>query len=57
AEYRDMLLGIPLLGDLNVARLIICGDSNLVVRQMRGEMDCKSPGLKLLRRQAWNTLR
>ncbi|OWY96071.1 reverse transcriptase, partial [Phytophthora megakarya] len=24
---------------------------------MRGEMDCKSPGLKLLRQQAWNTLR
>ncbi|OWY94559.1 reverse transcriptase [Phytophthora megakarya] len=24
---------------------------------MRGEMDCKSPGLKLLRQQAWNALR
>ncbi|OWZ09001.1 LOW QUALITY PROTEIN: reverse transcriptase [Phytophthora megakarya] len=48
AEYRGMILGLSLPEDLDVARLIICGDSNLVVRQMRGEMDCKSPGLKLL---------
>ncbi|OWY94044.1 reverse transcriptase, partial [Phytophthora megakarya] len=54
-----MLLVISLLDDLDVdvARLIVCGDSNLVIRQMRGEMDCKSPGLKLLRAQAWNALR
>ncbi|OWZ01046.1 reverse transcriptase [Phytophthora megakarya] len=52
-----MLLGLSLLEDLTIARLIICGDSNLVLRQMRGEMDCKSPGLKLLRQQVWNALR
>ncbi|OWY91654.1 reverse transcriptase, partial [Phytophthora megakarya] len=57
AEYRGMLLGISLLDDLDVARLIVCGDSNLVIRQMRGEMDCKSTGLKLLKAQAWNALR
>ncbi|OWZ19065.1 reverse transcriptase [Phytophthora megakarya] len=49
AEYRGMLLGLSLLEDLDVTRLIICGDSNLAVRQMRGEMDY---GLKLLRQQA-----
>ncbi|OWY96381.1 LOW QUALITY PROTEIN: reverse transcriptase [Phytophthora megakarya] len=57
AEYRGKLLGISLLDDLDVARLIVCGDSNMVIRQMRGEIDCKSPGLKLLRAQAWNALR
>ncbi|OWZ07070.1 reverse transcriptase, partial [Phytophthora megakarya] len=41
AEYRGMLLGISLLDALDVARLIICGGSNLEIRQMRGEMDCK----------------
>ncbi|OWY94841.1 LOW QUALITY PROTEIN: reverse transcriptase [Phytophthora megakarya] len=53
AEYRGMLLGISLLVDLDVARLIVCGDSNLVIRQMRGEMDCKSPGLRTGRQNAW----
>ncbi|OWZ20739.1 LOW QUALITY PROTEIN: reverse transcriptase [Phytophthora megakarya] len=30
AEYRCMLLGVPLLHDLDVTRMVICGDSNLV---------------------------
>ena len=49
AEYRGMLLGLDLLDGQTRGRVIICGDSNLVIRQMRGEMDCKAPGLQLLR--------
>jgi ribonuclease HI len=56
AEYRGMLLGYLLLGGLDVVRLIVCGDSNLIIRQMREEMDCKSPGLKLLRERARRAL-
>ena len=33
AEYKGMLLGFELLEPLERRRLIICGDSNLVVRQ------------------------
>ncbi|GMF43517.1 unnamed protein product [Phytophthora fragariaefolia] len=56
AEYRGLLLGCSLLQQLEVSRLVVCRDSNLVIRQMREEMDCKSPGLKLLRQQAKNVL-
>ena len=35
-----------------VATHIFCGDSNLVIRQMRGEIDCKAPGLQLIRHKA-----
>ncbi|GMF51249.1 unnamed protein product [Phytophthora fragariaefolia] len=56
AEYRGLLLGCSLLQELEVSRLIMCGDSNLAIRQMREEMDCKSPGMKLLRQQARNVL-
>ncbi|POM70261.1 LOW QUALITY PROTEIN: Reverse transcriptase [Phytophthora palmivora] len=38
-------------------RLIICGDSNLLIRQMKGEIECKAPGLTLLRQQAMERLR
>lgn len=38
-------------------RVIICGDSNLVIRQMRGEIDCKAPRLQLLRHKAMEKLR
>ena len=36
--------------------MIICGDSNLVIRQMRGEIDCKAPGLQLLQHKAMEKL-
>ncbi|GMF31034.1 unnamed protein product [Phytophthora fragariaefolia] len=57
AEYRGLLLGCSLLQELEVSRQIICGDSNLVIRQMREEMDSKSPGLKLLKQHARNVLK
>uniref|UniRef100_A0AAV1VAM0 RNase H type-1 domain-containing protein n=1 Tax=Peronospora matthiolae TaxID=2874970 RepID=A0AAV1VAM0_9STRA len=36
AEYNSFLLGFELLADLDRGRVIFCGDSNLVIRQMRG---------------------
>ncbi|OWZ19162.1 reverse transcriptase [Phytophthora megakarya] len=32
-------------GERDRRRVVICGDSNLVIRQMQSEMDCKAPGL------------
>ena len=57
AEYRGLLLGFDLLENQTRGRVIICGDSNLVIRQMRGEIDCKAPGLQLLRLKAMEKLR
>ncbi|POM75336.1 Reverse transcriptase [Phytophthora palmivora] len=57
AEYHGLLLCIDLLSDMGRGRLIIYGDSNLVIRQMRGEIECKAPGLTLLRQQALERLR
>ena len=57
AEYRGLLLGFDLLAGQTRGRVIICGDSNLVIRQMRGEIDCKAPGLQLLRSKAVEKLR
>ncbi|OWY97928.1 reverse transcriptase [Phytophthora megakarya] len=39
AEYHGLLLCLDLLEDLDPQRLVICGDSNLVIRQVRGEID------------------
>ncbi|GMF14950.1 unnamed protein product [Phytophthora fragariaefolia] len=59
AEYHGLLLCFDLLAKQHVDRniLIICGDSNLVIRQMRGEIECKAPSLKLLRQKAMEKLR
>ncbi|GMF29423.1 unnamed protein product [Phytophthora fragariaefolia] len=57
AEYHGLLLCLDQLEGEDRRRLIICGDSNLVIRQVRGEIDCKVPGLTLLRQTALNRLR
>ncbi|GMF49749.1 unnamed protein product [Phytophthora fragariaefolia] len=59
AEYHGLLLCFERLAKQHVDhnRLIICGDSNLVIRQMRGEIECKAPSLKLLRQKAMEMLR
>ncbi|KAG3069596.1 hypothetical protein PI125_g23174 [Phytophthora idaei] len=56
AEYRGLLLGLELLQEVDPKRLEVCGDSNLVVRQVRGEIDCMAPGLTLLRRKVLDQL-
>ncbi|OWY92458.1 reverse transcriptase, partial [Phytophthora megakarya] len=57
AEYNGLILGLDMLEDLDRRRLVICGDSNLVIRQVRGEIDCKAAGLTLLKRKALDRLR
>ena len=37
AEYRGLLLSFDLPADRTRGRVIICGDSNLVIRQIRGK--------------------
>ncbi|KAE9082173.1 hypothetical protein PF006_g26971 [Phytophthora fragariae] len=56
AEYSGLLLCFDLLEDQDRTRLVICGDSNLVIRQMKGEIECKAPALTLLRQKALRQL-
>ncbi|OWZ02971.1 reverse transcriptase [Phytophthora megakarya] len=55
-EYNGLLLELVMLGDLDRKRLVICGDSNLVIQQVRGEIDRKAPGLTLLKRKVLDRL-
>ena len=55
-EYEGLLLCFHLLDKLDRRRLVVCGDSNLVIRQMRGEIECKAPGLATRRTKALDLL-
>jgi ribonuclease HI len=48
AEYRGLLLALELGRKLGVDKLVICGDSRLVIQQLRCEMECCAVGLQLL---------
>jgi ribonuclease HI len=56
AEYRALLLGIERALELGASELELVGDSELVVRQVRGEYKVKDAGLKPLHAQVMQAL-
>jgi ribonuclease HI len=52
AEYRALLRGIELAREHGASELEIYGDSELVVKQVRGEYKVKDEGLKPLHAEA-----
>jgi len=57
AEYEALIWGLETALDHGVARLRVCADSELVVRQMNGIYRVKNEGLKLLFARAQALLR
>jgi ribonuclease HI len=57
AEYRAMLLGIELARELGAAEVELVGDSELVVRQIRGEYKVKQDHLRPLHTKVRDELR
>ena len=51
AEYHDIRLVMELALELDIKELVVCGNSNLVIRQLRGEMECRAVNLQLLKRE------
>jgi ribonuclease HI len=57
AEYRALLLGIERARELGADEVEVVGDSELVVRQVKGEYKVKDAGLKPLHQKAQQALR
>ena len=56
AEYRALLRGIERATELGASELELVGDSELVVKQVRGEYKVKDPNLKALHAQVRSAL-
>jgi len=48
AEYMGMIIGVEEANARGIRRLLVKGDSNLVVQQMNGKFKVKAPGLRKL---------
>jgi ribonuclease HI len=48
AEYRALILGVERATDLGASELEVIGDSELIVKQVRGEYKVKNPDMKPL---------
>jgi ribonuclease HI len=57
AEYRALLLGIERARALGASEVELIGDSELIVRQVKGEYKVKDAGLRPLHQQAQQALR
>ena len=45
-EYEALLLGLHLLKKLEAKRISVLGDSELIIRQIKGEYSAKNPRLR-----------
>jgi ribonuclease HI len=52
AEYRALVAGLARAGELGIDELEVVSDSELVVKQMRGEYRVKNEALRLLSLEA-----
>jgi ribonuclease HI len=57
AEYKAVLLGISRAADLGASEVELIGDSELVVRQVKGEYKVKDAALRELHAQVRDALR
>ena len=57
AEYEALLLGLQLIKKLGSKRISFHGDSDLVLRQIKGEYSAKLPRLRAYRNDALDLLK
>jgi ribonuclease HI len=57
AEYRALLLGISLAAELGADEVELIGDSELIVRQVKGDYKVKQEHLRPLHTKALDALR
>lgn len=57
AEYRALLLGIKRAAELGASELELLGDSELIVRQVKGEYKVKDAALRELHAEVKRALR
>jgi hypothetical protein len=55
-EYEALLQGLKKAVDMNVQNLMVFGDSEIVVRQVRNSIHCLSPHLKSYQAEVWNLM-
>jgi ribonuclease HI len=56
AEYESLLQGLRKALDMRIQNLIVFGDSEIVVRQVRNYIHCLTPHLKCYQSEVWSLI-
>jgi len=57
AEYEELIAGLKILKKLNAKRISVYGDSELVIKQVKGEYQAKHPRMRAYRNAVLYILR
>ena len=55
-KYEALLQGLRKALDMNIQNLVVFGDSEIVVRQVRDSIHCLSPHLKSYQYEVWSLM-
>jgi ribonuclease HI len=56
AEYEALLQGLRKSLDMSIQNLVVFGDSEIVVRQVRNSIHCLTPHLKCYQSEVWSLI-
>jgi ribonuclease HI len=56
AEYEALLQGLRKALDMHIQNLVVFGDSEIVVRQVRNSIHCLTPHLKCYQSEVWSLI-
>jgi hypothetical protein len=54
AEYEALVLGLRAAKDMNIEELVVFGDAELIVHQVRNQYQAKNPKLRAYRNEVWD---
>ena len=57
AEYEALVQGLRKAIELKVSNLRVFGDSEIIVKQIRNQINCISPHLKAYQNEVWDLLK
>jgi ribonuclease HI len=57
AEYKDLMLGLKLLNKVGAKQIMVRGDSELIIKQIKGEYATKHPRLRAYRNVVLDALK
>jgi ribonuclease HI len=55
-EYKTLLQGLRKALDMDVQKLVVFGDSEIIVKQVRNEIHCLSPHFKNYQTEVWGLM-
>jgi ribonuclease HI len=55
-EYEDLILDMEATRKMKITKIVVFGDSDLVVKQVKGSYKTRHPRMRAYRNQVWDMI-